>query len=323
MKKTLGALCAAALIGSLAAALPTALPTATAAGDDVQIQPRSLDRGEDSAIPHLEGRRVVDGDISVRVRGKQRYLLGAAGDGYVVQVLRKETYQLVRVAPGRKQRVLVEGSPGLALLSDDGETIAVIDRYAHRSSIEVRSALDGQLLSDRGGFRGYPNLLDLDGDHLVIASFEKGARDWDWRADSIERITRKSAYEADLSSDRLAFFTKDPYNGGCSVTTTLSRPRTRLWRSCREAVLEFSPDGQRIVTTHKLADGIGPSKVWERMIDGEKLASYTVGAYFGLVGWESESDLLLDAYGRKNGATVRCSEGTCERASSVRATPMS
>lgn len=317
MKKTIGALCAATLLGTLA----TAAPTATAAGQVVKIKLRALDRGPDIRIPHLEGRTLVDGDIRVRVRGTQRYLLGKAGDGYVLQVLRKDDYQLVRVAPASNQRVLTEGSPGESVLSDDGTTVAVIDKISRRTSIEIRSAVDGEVIASRSGFRGYPNLVDLDGDHLVVASFENGAVDWNWRADTIDKITKKPLYEADLSSDRLAYFTDDPYNGGCTVVTTLTRPRKELWRSCREAVLEFSPNGQRIVTTHKLSDGIGPSQVWERKVGGRLLASYTAGAYFGHISWENNADLLLDAYNRMHGSTVRCSEGACERASKVRATP--
>lgn len=320
MKKTLGALCATALLGSLAAAVPSA--PATAAGPkDVTIRPAALERGPDVAIPHLEGRRVVDGDVSLRVRGKQRFLLGASGDGYVVQVLRGDDYQLVRVEPGSPQRRLVKNSPGMSVLSDDGATIAVIDQVSRRTTVDVRSAVDGSLLARRGGFRGYPTVLAADADHVLVASFERGARDWSWQADTVSGVTRKSAYEADLASDRLAFFTGDPYDGGCSVVTTISRPRTTLWRSCDEAVLEFSPDGQRVVTTYALADGLGPSRVWERTVEGRKLASYRAPMYFGQIAWESPTDLLLDTYSRKKGATARCSEGVCERASSVRPTP--
>ena len=317
MKKTLGALCAAALLGSLVAAVPTAV----AAGDDVKIRPRALDRGPDVAIPHLEGRRVVDGDVSIRVRGRQRYLLGKAGDGYVLRVVRHDSYRLVRVAPGESQHVLVEGAPDQAVLSDDGTTVAVVDRNRRTATVDVHSAVDGGLLSSRGGFRGYPSVFDIVGDHVIVASYRLGTRDWNWSENTLTKVTEKSVYAVDLSADRMAYFTKDPYNGGCSVVTTLSRPRTTLWRSCRQAVLTFSPDGERVVTTYKLADGIGPSKIWERLSDGSKLASYQVRAYFGIIAWESPTELLLDAYNRKNGATVRCSQGECERASALRPTP--
>ena len=53
----------------------------------------------------------------------------------------------------------------------------------------------------------------------------------------------------------------DPYMDGCQKVMALSAPRTRLWRSCDDRVLEFSPNGKRMVTTHILSDGAGLSKV--------------------------------------------------------------
>ena len=332
MLKILGAaLCATALAGSVATAVPSATPagaattsaTTSAANDapTVMIKPRALDRGPEVTTPHLEGRFVVDGDIRLRVRGKQRHLLGRSGDGYVVVVLRGEDYRAVRIRPGRRQRVLFETSPGRSVLSADGSTMATVDRIARRTSIDVRSAVDGALIASRGGFRGYPSILDVAGDHVLTGSFENGAHDWDVRADTVEKVSRKPAYEADLGTDRLAYFTADPYDGGCSVVTTVSPPRATLWRSCREAVLAFSPDGERLVTTHKLADGLGPAKVVERTVRGDRLATYRVPFFFGLISWESSTDLVLDSYAKKQGALVRCSEGDCERASDLRPTP--
>ncbi|MDE0777910.1 hypothetical protein [Nocardioides sp.] len=317
MKKTIGAACAAALIAALAP-----LPHASAAGDTVSVNPRKLDRGDDVRVPHIEGKKVVDGDVSVKVRGKQRFLLGTSGEAYVVQVLRKERFQVVRVRPGAEEVRLVQSSPEQVLLSDDGSTIAVLDKIARRTSIDVRSAVDGELLATGRGFRGYPSLLDLDGDHLVVASFEEGATDYDWTTGSRTTITKRPVYRADISSDRMALFTDDPYDGGCTVVAPLTRPKKKIWRSCEEAVLRFSPDGKRMVNTYILADGLGPNRVSERKVRGRLLASYKVGGFFGAISWESETDLLIDANARKKAATVRCSAGDCERASDLRATPV-
>lgn len=317
MKKTIGAACAAALIATLAS-----LPQAAAAGDTVSVNPGKLDRGADVRGPHIEGKRVVDGDVRVKVRGKQRFLLGTSGDAYVVQVLRKERFQVVRVRPGAEEVKLVQSSPEQVVLSDDGTTIAVLDKIARRTSIDVRSAVDGELLGTGGRFRGYPSLLDLDGDHLIVASFEKGATDFDWTTGTRTTITKRPVYRADISSNRLALFTDDPYDGGCTVVAPLSRPKKKLWRSCDEAVLHFSPDGKRMVNTYILADGLGPNRVSERTVRGSLLASYKVGGFFGAIWWESDTDLLLEANGKKKAATVRCSAGDCERASDLRPTPM-
>ena len=226
---------------------------------------------------------------------------------------------MVHLARDGQEQTLVSGSPAQTVLSDDGSTIAVIERLRRRGTrVDVRSSADGTLLASRDDFRSYPSLLDLDGDHLVVASFAAGARDWNWSADTVQRISRKPVYRVDLGTDRLAFFTGDPYDGGCSVVTTLARPRTRLWRSCHEAVRAFSTDGARLVTTDKLADGIGPGRVWERTVRGRLLASYTVAQFIGTIAWESPVDLLLDVHGRHQVTTVRCSAGDCERASDAR-----
>ncbi len=320
MNKTLGALCSAALLGSLAAAAP--ITSASASGSKhVTVKPAALDRGPDVAVAHLDGRRVVDGDVSLRVRGTQPVLLGKAGDGYVLRVERDSTYQVVRVAPGAPQRELVEGAPEQAVLSEDGATLGVIEQVRRNATVDVYSAIDGEKLASRSGFRGYPDVADIDADHVAVTSFEKGLSDWSWRDDTVEKVTDASVYEVDLGADRLAYFTKDPYQGGCSVVTTFTAPRTTLSRSCRQAVLSFSPDGQRMVTTYKLADGLGPTEVWESTTDGDLLASYRAGYFFGQISWESTTDLLLESYGKEKGATVRCSETSCERASDLMDSP--
>ncbi len=318
MKKTLGALCAATLLaGPLAAAQP-----ATAAGDVVTIKPKKLDRGDDVRLPHLEGRAVVDGDLRVPVRGKERHLLGPAGTGYVVQVKRNGRYETALVRPGKKQRTLVQKDPGQVVLSDDGSTIAVIDKVARRTSIDVRSARTGALVGTGDGFSGYPSVLDLDGDHMIVASFEEGAVDYDWKQGTTTKITGRSVYEADISSNKMALFSDDPYDGGCTVVAPLTRPKKKLWRSCDEAVLSFSPDGRRMVNTFILADGLGPNQVTQRALHGRLVATYRVSYFFGQISWETDRELLLDSYAKNKGATVRCADDDCELASDLQKSPV-
>lgn len=312
------------LMAVLAAAALTTLTTLTApvpahAAEPTRIQPTKLARGADVQIAHVEGGSVVDGDVRVPVTGSSPYLLGTSGRGYVLLVRTAHDYRVVRVAPGHAQKTLLGGSPDQVVVSGDGETFAVTSQ-ARTTSVDIRSTRSAKLVGT-GDFAGSPRVLDLDGDHVVVASFSQGAVDYDWQAGTTRTITTKPAYAADLANDRLAYFTADPYEGGCTVLTSLSRPRTQLWQSCRERVEKFSPDGQRIATVHKLSDGPGPSTVWERTIDGDLLASYDVGGYFGATTWESSTDLLLEANGPHKAATVRCSGGDCERASAVRATP--
>lgn len=78
MRSLLGAFCAAVVVGSLA----FSVPTANAA--EVPIQPRSMERGADLERIRFEGRRLIDGETRLRVKGASPSLLGRSGDGYVL-----------------------------------------------------------------------------------------------------------------------------------------------------------------------------------------------------------------------------------------------
>ena len=43
--------------------------------------------------------------------------------------------------------------------------------------------------------------------------------------------------------------------------------------------------------------------------------------WFGQLRWESDTSLLLDTYGAKKWATIRCDRATCDRATALRPTP--
>lgn len=313
MKKLMTVLAAAATLGALVA------PATAHAADPTKLEPTKLSRGDDSRVAHLQGSTLVDGDVRLRVTGGSPYVLGESGNGYVLMVRAGDKYRVVRVAPGKAQKTLLGGSPGQVVVSGDGETFAATTSM-RVASVDIRSTRTGNLVGT-GDFTGYPWILDLEGDHVVVASYSKGAVDYDWQQGTTRLITKKAAYAADLANNLISYSTKDPYDGGCSVVAPITDPTARVWTSCRERVTAFSPDGQRIATVHKLSDGPGPSQVWERTIDGDLLGSYTVGGYFGAVTWESDTDLLLDANGVRKAATVRCSEGDCERTTAVCPTP--
>ena len=129
----------------------------------------------------------------------------------------------------------------------------------------------------------------MDGPRVLLSSWAKGrrsgVRSWDTTTGTVTRITRRPANIVDIGNDLLASYTKDPYLDGCVVLTTLSDPKTRLWKSCTERIDAISPDGDRMATVHILSDGIGPGEVWEREIDGTLLGDYTTG-WFGRIGFE-------------------------------------
>ncbi len=320
MSKIPGRLVAICATTAAAATVLVGAPATAAA--PVEIKPSQLSRGADVQVPHVRGRSVVDGEVTVPVGGSFVDLLGRSGKGYVVVTRQNGRWSTQKVAEGRAPVVLARGTtPDEVVLAGDGKHLAVTrSQQARRTKIDVLRVRTGKRVATEV-FADYPRVLDIQGKRAVVGGFDLGAVSWNLRTDVTSAITGKPAYAADISSNRLAFFTKDPYQGGCSVVTTLTAPRARLWRSCREAVREFSPNGARIVTQHKLTDGLGAGKLWERTVRGRLLASYTVGSHFGDVAWESRTDLLLDAYGTGKWAVVRCSDGDCERATKLRPTP--
>ena len=144
---------------------------------------------------------------------------------------------------------------------------------------------------------------------------------WNTSTDATSRILDQVGYLADIRADRLATYTDDPYDGGCSVLRTLSKPSEVLTRSCSERVHAVSPSGRRVATIHILTDGLGPREVNVRGDHGRLRARYQVAGWFGQVEFETNRALLLESTGRHKQALVRCDGADCERATRLRPAP--
>lgn len=311
----------AALVAVLAGTLLawSAEPT-----EPTELRPAALERGPDVRLPHLEGRTVVDGDVRVRVRGGDHvYLLGRSGRAYVVAVTRgdAETGTVKRVRPGADARVILRRVPVHELqLSDDGRhLVRTVGRTAHSTRVTVHRAASGSVVRQRT-FAGSVKVLDGEGDRLVLGSWSPARTFWwDFAEDSTATIVRRTGYAADISDDRLATYTADPYQGGCTVVSPFT-PGNPTWRSCTERVAAFSPDLGRMATVHILSDGIGPDEVRVRKANGVIVGHFTA-KWFGRLVFEDQRRLLLETYGAKYAAVVRCQAATCVRASGLRPTP--
>ena len=305
----------------LALLLAAAAPAA--AVPETVLRPAELERGPDIAIPHLEGRTVVDGDVRIKVDAPRVELLGPSGTDYVVGTSNTDgsaRFRVLRLTPSGQRTVLLRGLPIWEMrLSADGSRIAFPSTGRDHSRIRVFSATDGTRKADRT-FRGSVSVLDLDGQRMVLGSWGPNRTFW-WntRTDATRRIAARTGYAADIRADRVATFTKDPYQGGCSVVTTL-QGRDPLWRSCSQRVATFAPRGTRMATIHILSDGLGPRDVLLRKARGKVLAHYSA-QWFGALDWESDRKLLLDTNGTEKSATVRCLVADCERASDLRPVP--
>jgi hypothetical protein len=326
MRAAVTGLALSLIVGATAILLATpwmrADATSAAPPASIDLRPGQLERGPDVTVPHLEGRTIVDGDRRIEVPGAHVALLGWTDRDYVVvssdRDYTRNTTLRVR-HDGTRNAVLDTGDKGpwALTLSGDGAHVVVVDvRSApRRTVVTVRSAHDGTLVARRS-VKGSATVLDMEEGRLVLGAWGP-QRTWWWNvlSDATKRISNRVGYAADITGNRLASYTKDPYIDGCSVVSTLAG--RRLWRSCDERVTAFSPEGERMATVHILSDGLGPTKVWARRVGGGLEASYTA-RWFGEIYWETDAALLLDTHGRRTATTARCVAATCERAERVR-----
>ena len=274
----------------------------------------------------MVGSTIRDGDVEIRLRWANVSLLGTSGTAYVVTVSDKDgsRAKTLRVRPDGRTRTLATGRDAWeAMLSaDGGELLSAPWVSRKHTTVKAIDARTGDLVQKRT-FRGSASVLAADSGRAVIGSWGPDRTLWwDYTADETKRISKRVGYAADIAADRVASYTGDPYDDGCSVVTDLDADPSRLWRSCEERVQEFSPDGGRVATVYILSDGIGPGQVTVRRTDGgTKVASYDVKGWFGQLRWESDTSLLLDTYGAKKWATIRCDRATCDRATRLRPTP--
>ena len=308
------------------ATLAAAPARATAKAESTELRPATLQRGPDVRIPHVEGRTVVDGDVRVKVLGGDRVtLLGRSGKAYVVVVTRddRDGGVVKRVRPGAAPQVILRGaSPYDLRLSGDGlhllRTTFIIGGSG-RTRVTAYGAGQGKVLSART-LKGSVSVLDAFGGRAVLGSWSP-ARTlwWNYVDNTTSPIVGRTGYRADISTNRLASYSGDPYDGGCSVVGALDASKP-AWRSCSERVEAFSPGLSRMATVHLLSDGLGPNRVKVRKADGVLIGDFTA-KFFGELVFESERALLLETYGAQRAATVRCQAATCVRASDLRPVP--
>lgn len=312
MRRSLTAALATALVAGGALAVP-----AQAAAPTVDLQPQKLARGADIAVPHIEDGDFVDGTRRVELPGTVARIIGETDTGWLVgtsNVDRNRNRRVVRVeADGSVVDVLRNLDTSSVILSADGSTLAW-QRFvakARKVITYAATAADGTILGKKGP-QSYVSLLDVDASRVILG---RGARVIQWKPTTgrTRTLTKKLAGVASIEHDLLATYTKDPYLGGCTQLVRLSDPSEKLWKSCRERVQAISPDGTRIATVDILADGIGPGRVWQRTTSGALLAAYDT-SWFGSIGWETPTTMLLEVNGRRKSSTVRCELDACENA---------
>lgn len=304
-----------ALLTVLVAGTALALP-AQAAAPTVELQPQQLTRGADVAVPHIEDGDFVDGDRRVELPGTVARIIGPSGGGWLVgtnNVDRKRNQRVVRVsADGSVSDVLRQVDPASVVLSEDGSALLAVVRPRRRSAtVRVWAPVDGSLVAERT-FRGNPEVVSARGPKVLLRTAGRTVW-WKWAKDNVRHVTSRLSGPASIEHDLLTTYTKDPYLGGCTQLVRLSRPRQKVWTSCKERVAAFAPDGTQMLTFHILTDGLGPGEIHLRETDGTRLATWTTNWFSGWE-WESPTTVLLDVNGKRKSATVRCTLGACENA---------
>ncbi len=276
--------------------------------------------------PHVVGSTIRDGDVRVRLDWPNVSLLGTSGTAYVVTVSDTDgsRAKTLRVRPDGRTRTLATGRDAWeAMLSADGsELLSAPWESRKHTTVKAIDARTDDLVRKRT-FRGSATVLAADAGRAVIGSWGPNRTLWwDYTADETKRISeagrlrrrhrRRSGGVVHRRSVRRRLLGRHGSRRPPLDSVALLRP----------AVEEFAPDGGRVATVYILSDGIGPGQVTVRRTDGgTKLASYDVKGWFGQLRWESDTSLLLDTYGKKKWATIRCDRATCDRATRVRPTP--
>jgi len=322
---------AAAGVAVLAATLTAlAAPTDAAgrAGAEVtQLRPAELPRGADVAGVHLEAGKhhdtLVDGDRSLAVPGRYSTYLGRSGAAYVVKTVAAGEIRTVRLRPDGTSRLLHRSQDSdNVVLTPAGDILVAGDLARRGTDVSLIDPVTGKRYDHRV-FAGDRQVLDADPVHVVLGGFTHPTVIW--RLDNMRRIriSDHHGYLADLAADRLATMTRDPYDGGCTVVTTIDAPRQELWRSCRQRVESFSPDGGLMTTVDSRTDGLGSTEVRLRTSDGSPVAVLRAAGWFGSTAWEDATTALLPTTGRTYAAVVRCAVNAddasvaCERASEL------
>jgi hypothetical protein len=310
-----------AALATAVALLAPVLAPAQAAAPTVELQPQQLTRGADIAVPHIEDGRwgdvFVDGARRVELPGRVARVIGPSGGGWLVgtnNVEVKRNQRVVRVnADGTVTDVLRQVDPSSVVLSEDGSALlAVVRPRRSAATVKVWGALLGTESAERT-FRGYPEIVAADGAKVLLRTTTRTFW-WNWARNEVRRpLTTRLTGLASVEHDLLSIYTKDPYLGGCMKLVRLSKPRVKVWKSCRDRVAAISPDGAEMLTFDILTDGLGPNEIRLREVDGTRLATYTTN-WFGDWGWESPGTVLLDVNGKRKSATVRCTLGACENA---------
>jgi len=308
-------------IALLTAALLIAMAALTGPAAAADLQPGSLPRGADLARPYLEGTTIVDGVRRIDVPLKRPVLVATTRGGYIVRD-RRLADAVFLDHDGAKRRL--QGADEDTIVSTDGRLYGTASLAGDGvTAVGVRRVSDGKRLASRV-FRSwvdenvgrFAHPVALSGDRMLIGGDGGRVMVWNWRRDTLRTVIddRWHLQVGSLDEDIAAGWTAPGER--CTFVARLSAPQRRMWKSCDERVVAFSPDGRRMVTTDRRVDpSFGKVRVLVmRTVTGRELDHWTA-ARFTDIAFETDTAISFRLEGRTRTAMARCSAKRCESAS--------
>jgi hypothetical protein len=340
---------------ALVALTTAALLTPTAAGQTVSastvssevratdpVDPATLDRGADPRIAYLVRDTLHDGDRRIRVWPRGRHQgLWETDPGYIVwdavgRRLGGPRYHMRVVAVDRDgDKRLLGRSKHLLIpvVSASGRRVALINRpfppVSRRAVIRVVNPHTGRVLARRTfGFETHVSAV-TDRRVLVDVPGSRWAPTltwwWNYRRDTMRRMSGWRAVDADVRADRVVFSRNHTGTTRCRRVAPLSHPRRTLWRECRLMTQHWNAKGTRALAGAPAWewDHTGPDR-WVAVTGRSRERTGQVAGHLNWsTSWESNKHFLAIARNHRNRvAVIRCRfDGRCERASRLWSIP--
>ena len=202
------------------------------AGAPEELRLKDLTKGVRPGVPYIADGVLVDGATKIALPKSVSRLMGKVGADYLLQGYsqRKDAEVVVRVAlDGARTTVVQGGSLYDATLSPDGTSfVAANGEHDRRTTLRRYDAGTGTVTA-KAQLKGYGTVLGWDGTRAVVGVNNPNKTvSWNPTTGRVSTIARVWSYEADVANDLLAWLTKDPYQGGCTVVSRLSDPDTEL-----------------------------------------------------------------------------------------------
>lgn len=319
-----------AAVTAAAAALAVGAFTAPAHSNPDHVDPAAMERGADPRVARIVGNKIVDGERSLQVRRANLHmeLWRTAGGYVVVDNVRheKRLFRLTSVSKTGERTVLArpEWLAGSAV-SLDRRTLAWGNAIGDLAEPTVVNVVDPDtgVAKGRRTFPGRADVVAVTRSRVLLTKEAKTGPDstwwWNFRRDSLHKVSDWTATRADLRNDRVVLMPKSSVPSRCHRVAALSKPGVALWRSCGITPYAWSPDGERAVSTHIYFDFPGTDR-WA-VVDGSTgtRGAQVNGRLAWDVAWEDNRHFLTLAQSDQGkAAVIRCTvRAKCERASKV------